>query len=203
MTDPVSQPARRSARWAVVIPLVLFAALVALFYFRLYSGDPSTIPSALIGRPAPEFTLPPLDGLKTADGSPVPGLSKADLTQGHVTIVNVWASWCAPCRDEHPLLLRLSQLGRARLVGIAYKDEPANSLKFLGDLGNPFAAIGVDEKGRAAIDWGVYGVPETFIVGKDGTIAYKHIGPLTEAAITDIILPEIDKAERGTASAGL
>jgi cytochrome c biogenesis protein CcmG/thiol:disulfide interchange protein DsbE len=101
------------------------------------------------------------------------------------------------------LLLRLSQLGRARLVGIAYKDEPDNARGFLNDLGNPFAAIGMDRPGRAAIDWGVYGVPETFIIGKDGRIAYKHIGPLTEAALTDVILPEIEKAERGTAAAAL
>jgi cytochrome c biogenesis protein CcmG/thiol:disulfide interchange protein DsbE len=188
-------------RLLVFLPLVLFLALAGLFYVRLYAGDPAALPSALIGKPAPEFTLPALEGLQNADGTPVPGLARADLGNGRITIVNVWASWCAPCRQEHPLLLRLSQLGRTRLVGIAYKDEPDNARGFLNDLGNPFAAIGMDTAGRAAIDWGVYGVPETFIIGKDGRIAYKHIGPLTEASLTDVILPEIDKAERGTASA--
>lgn len=190
-------------RLLVSLPLILFLALAALFYVRLYAGDPAALPSALIGKPAPEFTLPPLEGLTNADGTPVPGLARADLGNGRITVVNVWASWCAPCRLEHPLLLRLSQLGRARLVGIAYKDDPDNARGFLNDLGNPFAAIGMDRPGRAAIDWGVYGVPETFIIGKDGRIAYKHIGPLTEAALTDVILPEIEKAERGTAAAAL
>ena len=190
-------------RIGVLVPLILFAALVGLFYVRLYGTDPSELPSALIGREAPEFALPPLEGLKHADGSQVPGLSRSDLGQGHVTVVNVWASWCAPCRAEHVLLQRLSNMGRVRLVGIAYKDEPQNALGFLNELGNPFAAVGMDQKGRTAIDWGVYGVPETFVIGKDGRVAYKHIGPLTEASLTDVLLPEIEKAERGTAAASL
>lgn len=190
-------------RLGVLVPLVLFVALVGLFYFRLYAGDPTTLPSALIGRDAPQFSLPPLDGLKHADGTQVPGLSRQDLGGGQVTIINVFASWCAPCREEHPLLERLARMNRVKLVGLAYKDEPQNTLKFLSELGNPFSAVGRDEKGRAAIDWGVYGVPETFVIGKDGRIAYKHIGPLTEASLTDVLLPEIDKAERGTAAAHL
>lgn len=190
-------------RLGVLVPLVLFVALVGLFYFRLYAGDPSKLPSALIGREAPEFSLPPLAGLKNADGSPVAGLSRADLGNGQVTVINVFASWCAPCREEHPLLERLARMNRVKLVGLAYKDEPQNTLKFLSEMGNPFMAVGQDEKGRAAIDWGVYGVPETFVIGKDGRIAYKHIGPLTEASLTDMLLPEIDKAERGTSAAQL
>jgi cytochrome c biogenesis protein CcmG/thiol:disulfide interchange protein DsbE len=190
-------------RLGVLIPLVLFLALVGLFYFRLYAGDPSKLPSALIGREAPEFSLPPLAGLSSPGGAAVPGLSRADLGNGHVTVVNVFASWCAPCRDEHPLLEKLAAMNRVRLVGIAYKDAPENTLGFLNEMGNPFTAVGVDEKGRAAIDWGVYGVPETFVIGRDGRIAYKHIGPLTEASLTDALLPEIGKAEAGTASAGL
>jgi cytochrome c biogenesis protein CcmG, thiol:disulfide interchange protein DsbE len=188
-------------RLGVLVPLILFVALVGLFYFRLYAGDPTNLPSALIGRDAPEFALPPLDGLKHADGTQVPGLSRSDLGSGQVTVVNVFASWCGPCREEHPLLERLARMNRVKLVGLAYKDEPQNTLKFLSELGNPFSAVGRDEKGRAAIDWGVYGVPETFVIGKDGRIAYKHIGPLTEASLTDVLLPEIDKAERGTAAA--
>lgn len=190
-------------RLGVLIPLILFAALVALFYFRLFAGDPSTIPSALIGREAPEFSLPPVDGLKHADGTPVPGFTRTDLGQGHVTVINVFGSWCVPCRDEHPLLERLARLNRVKLFGLAYKDEPQNTVKFLSELGNPFSAVVTDQKGRAAIDWGVYGVPETFVIGKDGRIAYKHIGPLTEASLTDVLLPEIDKAERGTTAAFL
>ncbi len=188
-------------RLGVLIPLALFLALVGLFYVRLYAGDPSKLPSALIGREAPEFSLPPLTGLAGPNGAAVPGLSRDDLGNGHVTVVNVFASWCAPCREEHPLLEKLAAMNRVRLVGIAYKDEPGNTLGFLNEMGNPFSAVGVDEKGRAAIDWGVYGVPETFVIGKDGRIAYKHIGPLTEASFTDMLLPEIGKAEAGTASA--
>ena len=188
-------------RLGVLIPLALFLALVGLFYVRLYAGDPSKLPSALIGREAPEFSLPPLTGLAGPNGAAVPGLSRDDLGNGHVTVVNVFASWCAPCREEHPLLEKLAAMNRVRLVGIAYKDEPGNTLGFLNEMGNPFSAVGVDEKGRAAIDWGVYGVPETFVIGKDGRIAYKHIGPLTEASFTDVLLPEIGKAEAGTASA--
>ncbi len=190
-------------RLGVLIPLALFLALVGLFYVRLYAGDPSKLPSALIGREAPDFSLPPLTGLAGPNGAAVPGLSRDDLGNGHVTVVNVFASWCAPCREEHPLLEKLAAMNRVRLVGIAYKDEPGNTLGFLNEMGNPFSAVGVDEKGRAAIDWGVYGVPETFVIGKDGRIAYKHIGPLTEASFTDVLLPEIGKAEAGTASAAM
>jgi cytochrome c biogenesis protein CcmG/thiol:disulfide interchange protein DsbE len=163
-------------RLLYLLPVLVFAALALLFLFRLYGGDPSRVPSALIGRPVPAFTLEPLPGLTEA-GQPVPGLSDADL-KGRVTVVNVWASWCAPCRQEHPALIELAKNPAIRLVGINYKDNPENARRFLGSLGNPFAAIGADTSGRAAIDWGVYGVPETFVVGPDGTIRYKHIGPL-------------------------
>lgn len=202
--DPLPASEKRGKsriRLGVFLPLILFAALIGLFYFRLYAGDPSTLPSTLIGRDAPDFALPPLDALRHADGSAVPGLARKDLGGGHVTVLNVFASWCAPCRDEHPLLEKLAAMQRVRVVGIAYKDEPKNTLSFLSELGNPYSAVGVDQKGRTAIDWGVYGVPETFVIGRDGRIAYKHIGPLTEASFTDVLLPEIEKAERGTASA--
>jgi cytochrome c biogenesis protein CcmG/thiol:disulfide interchange protein DsbE len=167
----------RRFRLLFLLPALVFAALALLFVVRLYSGDPSRIPSALIGRPVPAFALAPLEGLN-AGGQPVPGLAQADL-MGRTTIVNVWASWCAPCRQEHPVLMDLAREGGARVVGINYKDNPENARRFLGALGNPFAAVGVDPNGRTAIDWGVYGVPETFIVGPDGTIRYKHVGPLT------------------------
>ncbi|MCZ8097717.1 MAG: DsbE family thiol:disulfide interchange protein [Burkholderiales bacterium] len=182
MTDhPADAPPAGGRRWLVMLPLVLFAALAGLFLVRLFAGDPSKLPSTLIGRPVPVFALPPLAGL-TADGKPVPGLATADLG-GTVTVVNVWASWCAPCRDEHPLLIELAKTPGVRVVGINYKDQPENARRFLGALGNPFSAVGVDTSGRAAIDWGVYGVPETFVIAPDGTIAYKHVGPLSPASM--------------------
>jgi cytochrome c biogenesis protein CcmG/thiol:disulfide interchange protein DsbE len=164
-------------RLIFLLPVLVFVALAALFVFRLGDGDPSKIPSALIGKPVPVFRLEPLEGL-LADGKPVPGFSNEDL-KGQVTVVNVWASWCAPCRQEHPLLVDLARDPSIRVVGINQKDNPDNARRFLGTLGNPFSAVGVDPNGRASIDWGVYGVPETFIVGPDGTIRYKQIGPLT------------------------
>jgi cytochrome c biogenesis protein CcmG/thiol:disulfide interchange protein DsbE len=164
-------------RLLYLLPALVFGALALLFLFRLYSGDPSKVPSALIGRPVPSFALEPLPGL-VRDGQPLPGLAEADL-KGAVTVVNVWASWCAPCRQEHPLLMELAKDPSIRVVGIDYKDTPENARRFLGTFGNPFAAVGVDPNGRAAIDWGVYGVPETFVVGPDGTIRHKQIGPLS------------------------
>ena len=175
MAETAAAAPRR--RLIFLLPVLVFVGLAGLFVFRLGDGDPSRIPSALIGKPAPTFSLAPLEGL-LADGKPVPGFSNEDL-KGKVTVVNVWASWCAPCRQEHPLLVELAKDPSIRVVGINQKDNPDNARRFLGTLGNPFAAVGVDPKGRASIDWGVYGVPETFIVGPDGTIRYKQIGPLT------------------------
>ena len=179
-------------RVIVLAPLVVFLALVALFLIRLYSGDPSRIPSALIGHPAPQTNLPPVAGLER-DGAAVPGIDAASF-KGAVTVVNVWASWCVPCHDEAPLLLRLAQDSRFRLIGINYKDEPDNARRFLGRYGNPFAAAGADLNGRAGIEWGVYGVPETFVVGRDARIAYKLVGPITADNINTVLKPEIEKA---------
>ncbi|WP_181705210.1 DsbE family thiol:disulfide interchange protein [Chthonobacter rhizosphaerae] len=184
-------PRRRTAIWAF-LPLLLFAALAALFYVRLYAGDPSELPSALIGRPVPAFELPPVEGL-ARNGAPVPGFSAADL-KGEVTVVNVWASWCGPCRAEHPLLVELARDDRFRLVGLNYKDSPANATRFLNALGNPFSAVGADQSGRVGIDWGVYGVPETFVVGRDGTIAFKHVGPLDPDSLATRLKPAIEAA---------
>ena len=161
----------------MLAPLAVFLALVVLFLFRLFSGDPSRIPSALIGHPAPQTTLPPVAGLDR-NGEPVPGIDPARF-KGAVTVMNVWASWCVPCHDEAPLLMELAHDTRLRVIGINYKDDPENARRFLGRYGNPFAAAGADKNGRAAIEWGVYGVPETFIVGRDGRIAYKLVGPIT------------------------
>lgn len=172
-------------RLLYLLPALVFAALALLFLIRLFAGDPSKVPSALIGRPVPAFALEPLPGLVQA-GQPVPGLSAADL-KGRVTVVNVWASWCGPCRQEHPALIALGRNPSIRVVGINYKDNPENARRFLGALGNPFAAVGADPSGRTAIDWGVYGVPETFVVGPDGTIRHKHIGPLMPAQMSEFL----------------
>ena len=179
-------------RAMVLAPLVVFLALVALFLIRLYAGDPSRIPSALIGHLAPQTKLPPVAGLERS-GAPVPGIDSASF-KGAVTVVNVWASWCVPCHDEAPLLMRLAQDSRFHLIGINYKDEPDNARRFLGRYGNPFAAAGADLNGRAGIDWGVYGVPETFVVGRDARIAYKLVGPITADNINTVLKPEIEKA---------
>jgi len=183
-------PARR--RFLVLLPLVIFLGLVALFFIQLGAGDPSFIPSALIGHKAPRTPLPAIAGLQR-DGAPVPGLDPAAFA-GAVTVVNVWASWCVPCHDEAPLLLQLSQDNRVRLVGINYKDDADNARRFLGRYGNPFAAAGADENGRAAIDWGVYGVPETFVIGRDARIAYKLVGPITPDNFASLLKPQIEKA---------
>ena len=183
-------PTRR--RLLVLLPLLIFLALAALFFFRLGSGDPSRIPSALIGRPVPQTDLPPIPSL-ARDGQPVPGMAAAEF-QGPVTLLNVWASWCVPCHDEAPLLMQLAEDKRIRVVGINYKDRPADARRFLGRYGNPFAAVGADENGRASIDWGVYGVPETFLVGRDGRIAYKLVGPITPQNLDSVLKPQIEKA---------
>jgi cytochrome c biogenesis protein CcmG/thiol:disulfide interchange protein DsbE len=179
-------------RLIVLVPLLLFAGLAGLFFYRLGAGDPSRIPSALIGRPVPETTLPPVAGL-TRDNAPVPGITPADF-KGAVTLVNVWASWCVPCHDEAPLLMKMAEDKRYRIVGINQKDNPDNARRFLGRYGNPFVAVGADANGRASIDWGVYGVPETFVIGKDGRIAYKLVGPITPENIETTLKPAIAKA---------
>jgi cytochrome c biogenesis protein CcmG, thiol:disulfide interchange protein DsbE len=179
-------------RVIVLIPLAAFLALAALFMYRLGAGDPSRIPSALIGQPAPQTALPPLAGLER-DARAVPGLDGAAF-KGEVTLLNVWASWCVPCRDEAPLLMTLAADKRIRVVGITYKDQPDNARRFLGRYGNPFAANGVDGNGRAAIEWGVYGVPETFVIGRDGRIAYKLVGPITPDNLEKALKPAIEKA---------
>ena len=193
MTAAANGSARSGRRrLLVLVPLVVFAALALLFLIRLFAGDPSRIPSALIGHPAPQTSLPPVAGLER-NGAAVPGLDPAAFA-GAVTLLNVWASWCVPCHDEAPLLMQLAQDSRLRVVGINYKDEPENARRFLGRYGNPFAAAGADRSGRAAIEWGVYGVPETFVVGRDARIAYKLVGPITADNLAAVLKPEIEKA---------
>ncbi|MCU0883814.1 MAG: DsbE family thiol:disulfide interchange protein [Beijerinckiaceae bacterium] len=190
--------ARPRRNWLYLAPLAFFALLALLFLFRLFAGDASRVPSALIGKPAPNLTLPSLEGL-LRDGRPVPGIAPADLRDGRVTILNVFASWCAPCRVEHPFLVEMAgheavRSGRVQVMGLNYKDEPENARRFLGALGNPYAAVGTDRTGRSSIEWGVYGVPETFLVGKDGTILKKHIGQLTEESARALLADAVAAA---------
>jgi len=179
-----------SRRLLAFVPLLIFAGLAALFFIQLSRGGGSNVvPSALIGAPVPAVELPALEGL-LQDGAQIPGLSPEQL-KGQISIVNIWASWCAPCRAEHPLLLELSEDKHFQLIGINYKDKPSNALRFLGSLGNPYDIVGVDENGRSSIEWGVYGVPETFIVDSEGKIAYKHVGPLSPASMESSFMPAL------------
>ncbi len=172
-----------------LLPVGLFALLAVVFGVYLWqvgSGgkDISQIPSALIDKPVPAFDLPPIqgrtDGLKTAD------------LQGKVALVNVWASWCPPCRAEHPVLMTLARDG-VPIYGINYKDRPQDALRFLNELGNPFARIGADTDGRVSIDWGVYGYPETFVVDAQGRIRYRHVGPINPGQLDSVIRPILRK----------
>jgi cytochrome c biogenesis protein CcmG/thiol:disulfide interchange protein DsbE len=179
-------------RLIVLLPLIGFLALAALFLFRLGAGDPSRLPSALIGHAVPNTPLPPVEGL-VRDGVPVPGIAAADFN-GAVSLVNVWASWCVPCHDEAPLLMQLAQDKRIRVLGINYKDQPDNARRFMGRYGNPFAAVGADAAGRASIDWGVYGVPESFVIDRKGRIAYKLVGPISADNLETVLKPQLEKA---------
>jgi cytochrome c biogenesis protein CcmG/thiol:disulfide interchange protein DsbE len=185
-------PEKKRFNLLILLPLLAFIGLAALFLYRLGTGDPSVLPSALIGRPAPATDLPPLPGVER-NGKPIPGVSNATF-QGAVTLVNVWASWCVPCRDEVPFLEQLSKDKRIQLVGINYKDAPDDARRFLNRFGNPFIANGRDASGRTSIDWGVYGVPETYLIGRDGRIAYKLVGPVTADNLIHTLEPEIAKA---------
>ncbi|HXX26676.1 MAG TPA: DsbE family thiol:disulfide interchange protein [Pseudolabrys sp.] len=190
MSARTAWDARRAGLF--IIPLIMFLALAVLFLYRLGSGDPNLLPSALIGHPAPRTELPALPGVEH-DGRPVPGLNSAAFA-GHVTVLNVWASWCVPCHDEVPFLAALGKDPRIQLVSINYKDTEDNARRFLNRYGNPFAATGRDESGRASIDWGVYGVPETYLIGRDGRIAYKLVGPITADNVGTVLEPEIQNA---------
>ncbi len=202
MTEQIDGVAEgRSGRAWVFVPLAIFLAVAILFQFALKSGDPSKLPSALIGKPVPATDFAALEGLNAAQGA-VPGFTAADLAKGEVTVVNFWASWCGPCVDEHPLLVDLAKEPGLKLVGVNYKDEAENARRFLGRYGNPFAALGVDPKGRGAIEWGVYGMPETFVVDGQGRIAYKHVGPLTAQSIAQKVLPAVRAAQGAAKPAG-
>ena len=190
---PAPRPISYLRRLALaILPLIVFLGLATLLYFRLDAGDPARLPPALIGQAAPSLDLSGLDDKN-------PGVADSDLRQGHVTVVNVFASWCQPCHIEHEFLLSLAadpafKAQGVELVGVAQKDSPENIRRFLGAAGDPYAKVGLDSDGRAGIDWGVYGVPETFIVKGDGVIAYKVIGPISAETLATVVKPEIAKA---------
>ena len=161
-------------------PLAVAMGLAVVFFAGLFLGDPSRLPSAYEGKKLPEFSLVGL----TQDG----GFASADLAQGRPVLINVWASWCGPCRDEHPVLMQLAAQG-VPIFGLNYKDNSAAAQRFLGRLGNPYTAIGADTSGRVALDLGVYGVPETFVLDGQARVVYRHVGPLDTAALKTKILP--------------
>ncbi len=169
-----------------LVPLGIFAALVVLLWTGLYL-NPREVPSPLIGKPAPEFMLPQLQ-------DPTQQIGSKDLL-GKVTLLNVWASWCAACRDEHPLLVALARTGRVNIYGLNYKDTRQDALRWLNDLGNPYAVTAFDEQGNVGIDYGVYGVPETYVIDRAGIIRYKVIGPLTEENLRTTVLPLVKELE--------
>ncbi|WP_374630718.1 DsbE family thiol:disulfide interchange protein [Pannonibacter indicus] len=192
---PDAGPRRRIPVFAL-LPLVVFAALAVLFLFQMFFGrDPSELPSALLNKPAPRMELPAVEGLMDK-GVPVPGIAAADL-DGGVSVVNVFASWCVPCRQEHPVLEEMAKDGRFRMYGINYKDQPENARRFLGALGNPYDKVGADAGGRAAIEWGVYGVPETYVIDGKGVIRYKFIGPLSPESYERVFLPQLERVLAG------
>lgn len=176
----------------VLLPLIVLAGLLALFASHI-NRDPSLVQSVLINKPAPQFNLAAVPGLN------VPGFAAADL-KGEVTIINVFASWCIPCRAEHPVLTQLKHESGVRLFGINQRDAADNAVAFLNELGNPYDKVGADTDNRVSIDWGVYGVPETFIVDARGTITFKHVGPMTPDSVEKELLPAIARAKAPTAS---
>ena len=180
--EVIEAPAPRSRRAALLLPLLLFAVIGAFLAVGLRL-DPREVPSPLIGKPVPQFSLLPVRGRTL-------GLATADL-KGQVSLVNVFASWCVACREEHSLLLQIQREGVVPIHGLNYKDQPADAERWLDDMGDPYARTGADIDGRVAIDWGVYGVPETFVVDREGTIRYKQIGPITPAVWNQTMLPLI------------
>ncbi len=181
--------ASRFGRVALLLsPLLVLAALVAVFAMNI-DRDPSLVRSVLIDKPAPELALSPVTGLN------LPGLDSS-LLEGQVSLVNVFASWCVPCRAEHPFLMQLAAEAEVQMLGINQKDAPENAAKFLAELGNPYDAVGGDDNGRVSIDWGVYGVPESFVVNAEGVITYKHVGPISAESYPEV-LAAIEKARAG------
>ena len=164
----------------------VFVLIFILFLFALQKGDPSSLPSVLINKHVPAFSLPPLRINHLENG--FNGFDASDLKKGDLSLLNIWASWCVPCREEHPALMSLALAG-VPIYGLNYKDKPEAAIRFLSGLGNPYKKIGMDKDGRVAIGFGVYGVPETFVIDGDGKILHRHIGPLTQEIIAEVLLP--------------
>lgn len=169
----------------MLLPPVVFAILAGLFAGGMFRDNPDALPSARVGQLAPDVGLKPLGDLPLFD--------PAVLRDGEVKLVNYWASWCAPCRAEHPILEMLAGEG-VPIYGINYKDDPQDALAFLGELGNPYRAIGADDSGRTAIDWGVYGVPETYVIDGAGRVVLRHAGPLTHRVLQETLRPALAAA---------
>lgn len=187
MSDEAPDTARAfGSRLLAMIPIVIAALLGVAFYWGLWNKDDRLL-STLLGRPVPDFALPPIEGRDD-------GLSSEDL-RGEVSIVNVWASWCVPCRVEMPLLVELAGIGTVPIHGINHKDAPGAAFGFLAEFGDPYTRIGADRNGRVSIDWGVYGLPETFVIDAEGRIAYKHVGPFDRRALEEEILPVVRRLQ--------
>lgn len=188
-TDSEIERPRKRSTLLFALPLIIFAALCILFIMQLFSGrQNSTVPSALIGQPVPTFELAALEG------SGLPGFSTKTAAEADLTLINVWASWCVPCRSEHPYVTTLAADERLKVFGLNYKDTTEDAISFLDQLGNPYDAIGADINGRIGIEFGVYGVPETFVIDKTGTIVHKFIGPITQRRLENELMPAIEKA---------
>ncbi|MDX2290332.1 MAG: DsbE family thiol:disulfide interchange protein [Hyphomicrobiaceae bacterium] len=190
---------RRGLGW-VAAPAIIFAALTTMFALALTSGDPQKLPSALIGKPVPQTTFAPLEG-HTVGGQPALGFASADFPKGEVAVVNFWASWCVPCVTEHPNLVALAEKTGVAIYGVNYKDDATAARRFLSRYGNPYKMVGTDKLGRGAIEWGVYGMPETFVVDGRGRIAYKHVGPITELSLRQDVIPAVEAARAGSSAA--
>lgn len=185
--SPLGESAATGSRLAYLVPLLVFIALVVVLGIGL-TLNPREVPSPLIGKPVPEFSLPPVKGRTL-------GLASADL-KGEVSLVNAFASWCVSCREEHPVFMDLRKRGVVPIHGLNYKDKPDDASRWLDELGDPYTRTGADLDGRVAIDWGVYGVPETYLVDREGRIAYKHIGPVTPQVMSEKLMPLIERLRR-------
>lgn len=186
----MTAPTNQHRRWfspISLLPVTIFVGLGAIFYWGLWSND-DHLPSTFIGKPVPEFTLPPIEGRDD-------GLATTDLV-GEVSLVNVWASWRVPRRAESPLMVELAETGEVPIYGINHRDRPEAALAFLNELGDPFTRIGADRNGRVSIDWGVYGLPETFVIDANGRIAYKHVGPFNRQMLDEDILPVVRRLQQ-------
>jgi cytochrome c biogenesis protein CcmG, thiol:disulfide interchange protein DsbE len=200
MTTPKADDAGPNRSSWLALPVVAFATLAVLFAVSLKGGDPSRLPSALIGKVAPRFAFAPVEGLGALEPA-TNGFSESMFMDtrsesNRVTVVNFWASWCAPCVEEHAQLVALKGRPGVVIAGVNVKDDPANARQFLNRYGNPFTMLGADRAGRGSIEWGVYGTPETFVVNSKGVITYKHVGPISAESLEKKLLPAIAAAAK-------